>query len=257
MTALEPSSLPLPDQVPEEVDAWTAFGEVVADQVSADCNAFIIVDNSEDGFPIVFASPAMCKLMGTNNLVGRSLDVFCGELTDCDDLAQLRGALSGRDMKSCCLASYNIDGKMFWNHVVMQPGLAYELPFSYIASHDVSDIFDSVDENSSVSQHPEADRIHSAQVQNGHVAMSMVRMMVYGEDEQGQPEQEEVATAVEQRGSSPLVQMDFDELSADLLVTEAPVEELLPVQEPVLSTSPREKVDEVSSASSASVEASV
>jgi len=251
MTTFESQSIPLTNEAHEEVDAWAAFGDLMTEHVSGDYNAFIVVDNSQEGFPIVFASPAMCRLMGTPDLVGQPLDIFCGELTDEDDLALLRDALSGQTMKSCCIASYNVEGNMFWNHVVMQPGLPLELPFSYIACHDVSHIFDSIEENSRIQDHPEATKIHIAQVQNGHMALNMVRMMVYGEDDSAA----EASTSVteQQAASPPLVQMDFDELSADLLVSEVPVEEVLPAEESaVLSPSPREKVAEVEEASVAS-----
>ena len=82
-----------------------------------------IIDAGRPDFPAIYVNPALCRMTGygTDELVGRDLQVLQGPDTDRAGMAKIADALAGGGACEALLKHYRKDGAAFWNELLVSP----------------------------------------------------------------------------------------------------------------------------------------
>mmetsp|Transcript_19277 Transcript_19277/g.43694 ORF Transcript_19277/g.43694 Transcript_19277/m.43694 type:complete len:522 (+) Transcript_19277:247-1812(+) len=84
---------------------------------------FVITDPHLPDNPIIYASQGFLDITGysLDQVLGRNCRFIQGPLTDLDEVAKMRKAISEGADTSVCLLNYRMDGSTFWNQVHCAP----------------------------------------------------------------------------------------------------------------------------------------
>nr|AML78816.1 putative LOV domain-containing protein [Gyrostemon ramulosus] len=97
--------------------------EDLRDVLSTFQQTFVVSDATKPDYPILYASEGFFKMTGytSKEVIGRNCRFLQGSGTDPEDMAKIRGALSGGHNYCGRLLNYKKDGTPFWNLLTIAP----------------------------------------------------------------------------------------------------------------------------------------
>eukprot|EP00960_Hanusia_phi_P072306 767755-Hanusia_phi.AAC.4 len=212
-----------------EAEAWEHLTADLEEELGQDASAFVLLDMSRNGSPIVYASAQMNQLFGFEDteLLGQPWTILCGDETDVDDMRTLESAVYSTEECSRCLVCQKQTGERFWNHIYLEPGSMFSVPFTCLSCHDVTHLVEGQATDGSIDIAAEASRIQSIQMSTVKTALNIMKALVMasreGDELENGQEPDSHASEAMQAIKTSLTNNNFEEIRRLLLDTDGAI----------------------------------